>query len=91
MTAELLRAFGARSDTKTVFEIGFLSNMRLFLIVSISFSLQLMIHHVSFLQQIFKIEPVSMGECLTWIALGSIPLIVLEINKVIGKRVSDEF
>lgn len=91
VTAELLRAFGARSDTKTVWEVGFLSNFRLFLIVSISFSLQLMIHHVSFLQQIFKIEPVSMGECLTWILLGSVPLVILEINKLIGKRASHAF
>jgi Ca2+-transporting ATPase len=91
VTAELLRAFGARSDTKTVFEVGLFSNMRLFLIISISFLLQIMIHHVAFLQKIFRIEPVTMSECFAWIILGSVPLIVLEINKLFGKRASNAF
>jgi Ca2+-transporting ATPase len=43
--AELLRSFEARSDTRTVWEVGLLSNARLFAIVATSFALQLVIHH----------------------------------------------
>lgn len=84
--AELLRAFGARSSTRTVWQMGLLSNMQLFVIVMASFGLQLAIHHLSALQVLFGTAPVSLLQYITWIGLGSIPLIVLELRKVLGKR-----
>ena len=44
--AELLRSFGARSSTRTVWQVGLLSNIRLLLIVMVSFGFQLAIHHI---------------------------------------------
>lgn len=85
VTANLLRAFGARSRTKTIWQLGFFSNIRLFFVVSISFSLQLLIHHVPMLQKIFGIEAVSLKQCLLWVLLGTIPLLVLEIQKLLRK------
>ncbi|OGT09857.1 MAG: HAD family hydrolase [Gammaproteobacteria bacterium GWE2_42_36] len=82
VTAELLRSFGARSNTKPIWQIGVFSNIRLFFIVSISFSLQLLIHHVPLLQEIFGVGVVSLTQCLTWIGIGMIPLIVLELCKL---------
>ena len=89
VTAELLRAFGARSDTKTIFQVGFFSNIRLFLVISISFSLQIMIHHIPTLQTIFGIGDVSLRQCLLWIALGMVPLVILEMNKLLRKTSSE--
>ncbi|MDD1644061.1 MAG: hypothetical protein LUQ29_12445 [Methylococcaceae bacterium] len=43
-----------------------------------SFALQLAIHHVSMLQTLFQIEPVSLNQCVAWVGVGFIPLIVLE-------------
>ncbi|HAT4425575.1 TPA: cation-translocating P-type ATPase [Legionella pneumophila] len=86
VTAELLRAFGARSQTKTIWQVGLFSNMRLFFIVSISFALQIFIHHVPFLQRLFGISPVTLSECLLWIVLGTIPLLILELKKMITLR-----
>lgn len=80
--AELLRAFGARSNEKTVWQIGLFSNMRLFVIVAASFVLQLLIHHLPMLETLFGTEPVSVAQCAAWIVLGAIPLIVLELGKV---------
>jgi Ca2+-transporting ATPase len=80
--AELLRSFGARSDVKTVFEVGLLSNMRLFVIVAVSFVLQLFIHHNGALEELFGTQPISLGQCVAWIVLGSLPLAVLELVKV---------
>ncbi|HGC5940586.1 TPA: cation-translocating P-type ATPase [Legionella pneumophila] len=85
VTANLLRAFGARSRTKTIWQLGFFSNIRLFFVVSISFSLQLLIHHVPMLQKIFGIGAVSLKQCLLWVLLGTIPLLVLEIQKLLRK------
>jgi Ca2+-transporting ATPase len=85
VTANLLRAFGARSRTKTIWQLGLFSNIRLFFVVSISFSLQLLIHHIPILQEIFGIGAVSLKQCLLWVLLGMIPLLVLEIQKMLRK------
>lgn len=84
--AELIRSFGARSNSKTLFEIGLLSNLWLFIVVTVSFSLQLLIHHVAALRALFSIEPQSWEQCVTWIGLGFIPLTVLEIRKILQRR-----
>jgi Ca2+-transporting ATPase len=91
VTAELLRALGARSDSKTIWQVGVFSNLRLFFIVSISFSLQIIIHHVPMLQEIFGISEVSVNECVLWIALGMVPLIIFEIHKLLRKTTSAAF
>lgn len=84
--AELLRAFGARSNTRTVFEVGLFSNSRLFLIVAASFALQVAIHHIPALQGLFAIEPITMEQCLGWIGAGFLPLLVLELRKMLLRR-----
>ncbi|HEV3114934.1 MAG TPA: cation-translocating P-type ATPase [Candidatus Binataceae bacterium] len=84
--AELLRSFGARSNTRTVWEVGLFSNMRLFLIVAGSFALQLAIYYFSPLEILFNTKPVSPLMLGRWIALGMIPVAVLEIAKIISRR-----
>ena len=82
---ELLRSFSMRSDTHTVWEVGLLSNMQLCVIVVASFALQLAIHHVPALQALFGTAPISFGQCAAWVGLGSIPLLVLELRKVLRR------
>ncbi len=81
--AELLRSFGGRSSTRTVWQIGLLSNMRLFAVVTVSFALQLVIHHSPLLETLFDTEPISLMQCFWWIVLGAIPFAVLETVKAI--------
>jgi Ca2+-transporting ATPase len=81
--AELLRSFGARSEVRTVAQVGLFSNMRLCVIVAVSFALQLLIYHWPVLQVLFGAEPISLRQYVGWFVLGSIPLIVLEVHKVI--------
>jgi Ca2+-transporting ATPase len=83
MIAELLRAFGARSDTRTVWQVGLLSNVQLCVIVLASFALQLALHYLPALQVLFGTSPISLGQCAAWVALGSLPLLVLEWRKVL--------
>ncbi|WP_336885040.1 cation-translocating P-type ATPase [Methylomicrobium sp. RS1] len=84
--AELLRAFGARSSRKTVFEIGLLSNLWLFLVIILSFSLHLVIHQVPALQALFGTKPLSTDHFAVWMALGCIPLTALEVRKMLLRR-----
>ncbi len=84
--AELLRAFGARSEVKLVPEIGLFSNLRLFAIVAASFALQIWIHHWPPLGRLFGTEPISLAQCVAWIALGSLPLLALEARKWVRRQ-----
>jgi len=63
-----------------------LSNLWLFLINAVSFSLQVTIHQVTVLQSLFSIEPLSLEHCVVWIGMGFIPLTVLEIRKILLRR-----
>ncbi|HEV8716872.1 MAG TPA: cation-translocating P-type ATPase [Candidatus Binatia bacterium] len=81
--AELLRSFGARSETRTVFQVGLFSNIRLFAIVAISLALQLLIHSLPVLQKLFGTEPISLAQCGAWVTLGAIPLLVIECEKIL--------
>jgi len=83
--AELLRAFGARSETRTIWQVGLLSNIQLFVIVVASFALQLAIHHLPALQALFGTAPISLGQCVAWVVLGSVPLCALELRKVLWR------
>jgi Ca2+-transporting ATPase len=80
---ELLRSFSMRSDTRTVWQVGLWSNMQLCVVVAVSFALQLAIHHLPALQALFGTSPISLGQCVAWVALGSLPLLVLELRKVL--------
>jgi Ca2+-transporting ATPase len=82
VTDELLRSFGARSSTKTIRAIGLLSNLRLLAVAAVSFALQLCIHDMPALQAIFETESISLARSLTWFALASVPVLVLELLKV---------
>src|SRR6266446_1163612 len=85
MIAELLRAFGARSDTRTVWQVGLLSNVQLCVIVVASFALQLVMHYLPAMQRLFGTSPISLSQCIVWVALGAIPLGVIEFWKVLRR------
>jgi len=86
--AELLRSFGCRSETKTVFQLGLTTNVRLFLVVSISFLLQLASHHIEPLGAILKTTTMSLSDCALLLLAGSFPLVVLEARKVVSRQPS---
>lgn len=81
--AELLRSFGARSDTVPVWRMGWRDNVLLLCVVAASFALQLWSHHNHALAALMKTAPMEWTECLALMALSTIPLIVLEALKVV--------
>ena len=83
---ELFRAFAARSRTRTLWQLGAFGNLRLLGVVVLTASLQLAIHHVPFVERLFGVSPVTVAECLSSIALGLIPVTVLELRKILRQR-----
>lgn len=83
---ELFRAFAARSRTRTFWQVGVLSNLRLLGVVLGSAAVQVGMHHVGFAQTFFDLAPISLGDCLESIGLGLIPLAVVEISKLVRRR-----
>lgn len=82
---ELFRAFGARSQDKTIFELGFLTNWRLLLVVLVSALIQVLIHHVPIFQQVLQLGPLSLSDCVLTIGLGMIPLVAMEGWKLLRR------
>ena len=84
--AELLRSFGARSDTRFLWEIGFGTNLRLLAVVVASIALQITSHHVEWLGHLLHTTAIPLSDCLVLVVVGTIPLIVLEISKIWLRR-----
>jgi len=82
--AELLRSFGARSETKPVWRISLFTNINLMLVVTISFGLQMWSQHNETLGRFLKTSYLPFSDFFALVALGAIPLLVLEMVKVVG-------
>jgi P-type Ca2+ transporter type 2C len=81
--AELLRAFGARSETRPIWVLGPFTNLPLFVVVVGSFALQVSIHQHPLLQAVFETEPIGLGQLVAWVGLAALPLAVLEAVKLL--------
>ncbi len=84
--AELLRSFGARSDTRPVWRIPVFSNLNLVLVVLVTFSLQIWSQQSEMLSGLLKTSLLPFGDSLILLGLGTIPLLALEALKLIRNR-----
>ncbi len=84
--AELLRSFGARSETKPIWRISLFTNINLVIVVAISFGLQVWSQHNATLGRFLRTSTMSFTDCLLLLALGAIPLLILEMVKVVRGR-----
>ena len=83
--AELFRAFAARSVTRTFWEVGAFTNLRLLGVVVVSALIQIGIHYIPATEFLFQIAPISMGDCILSVAVGLFPVTVLELKKLISR------
>jgi Ca2+-transporting ATPase len=83
---ELFRSFASRSPDKLFWEVGPFSNLRLLGVVVASVLIQLGIHHVPALARLFQITALSPQDCVLTLALGLIPVTVLEMSKLVRRR-----
>jgi Ca2+-transporting ATPase len=86
--AELLRAFGARSETRTVWQMGIATNLRLLAVVAVTFAIQIASHHSSTLADLFQTTTLSAAECLDLVLISLVPLLVLETIKLLRQGTS---
>ncbi|MBL0172232.1 MAG: cation-translocating P-type ATPase [Gemmatimonadaceae bacterium] len=83
---ELVRSFGARSETRAVWRTSLFTNPRLVFVVAVSLGLQLLTQHNATLGRFLKTTPLSFGDGALLFAVGVIPLCVLEVVKAVRRR-----
>ncbi len=79
---ELFRSFAARSSTRLFWEVGAFTNLRLLGVVLVSALVQIAIHHVPLTQELFGLGALSLSDCALSLALGLVPVSVLEGAKL---------
>ncbi|MEO7424842.1 MAG: cation-translocating P-type ATPase [Fibrobacteria bacterium] len=84
--AELLRSLGARSETKPLWKLSPRGNLPLFAVVALSITAQILLHQYPVLEKVLKTVPLSVPECLAFLALGAVPLLVMELVKAARAR-----
>jgi len=84
--SSIVNIYNARSNTRSIFEIGFLSNRPLFFASLFSLGLIAVVASVPVLMGIFYCVPVSPAHWLIMIVLSIVPLIVVELQKYYWKR-----
>lgn len=80
--AELLRSFGARSESKPVWKISLSSNLALVAVVTLSFVLQIFGHHIPFYLDIMRTTAIPLSHYGLLVLLSCIPLVGVEILKL---------
>ncbi|HCS64910.1 MAG TPA: cation-translocating P-type ATPase [Cellvibrio sp.] len=80
--AELLRAFGARSETKVLWKISLRTNLLLAVVVLLVIGLQVWAHHNATLALFLKITFLSLEDCVLLLVISTIPSLVLELVKL---------
>ncbi len=81
--AELLRSFGARSETKPVWRISLFTNLNLLLVVAGSIGVQVWSQYNATLGGLLKTSSMPIRDALALFALGAIPLLMLELVKFV--------
>ena len=84
--AELLRSFGARSESRPIWRVNVFSNPSLLVVVAVSLGLQFWSHQSATFAAFLKTSLLPGRDTLILLALSAIPLLVLEAMKVIRAR-----
>jgi Ca2+-transporting ATPase len=80
--AELFRAFAARSPTRVFWEVGPLTNRLLLGVILLSAAVQLLLAGIPALESLFELQGLHTPELSLALALGLIPVTVLEVAKL---------
>jgi P-type Ca2+ transporter type 2C len=85
VVCEVFRAFAARSATKTFWETGVFSNLKLLGVVLVSFLMQLGLHHTPVTQRLFELGSLSGADCALSVLVGLVPVTLLELWKILRR------
>ncbi|MDZ7609832.1 MAG: cation-translocating P-type ATPase [Candidatus Desulforudaceae bacterium] len=79
-------AMSVRSDYDSLFKIGFFSNKPLLGAVLLTFTLQMTVVYMPFLNPIFKTEPLALSELMVTLALSAVVFFAMEIEKLTRRK-----
>lgn len=80
--SELIHSLNMRSQTKSIFKVGFFTNKLLLLSIFFGIFLQSMIVVIPFFRNVFKVHILSMYDLMWIIILGLVPLLFNELLKL---------
>ncbi|MFA6349298.1 MAG: calcium-transporting P-type ATPase, PMR1-type [Candidatus Omnitrophota bacterium] len=84
--SQLFHSFNCRNASLSIFKIGFLTNKKLILAVSVSFALQMAVVYIPFFNTVFKTQPLGILDWLMVLMISSLPLWAVEAAKKIWKE-----
>jgi Ca2+-transporting ATPase len=85
--SQLGHVMAIRSERKSIFKMGVLSNKPMILTLIITVALQLMIIYAPFFNDIFKTQPLSFKELMLTVGVSSIVFWAVEIEKILKNRI----
>ena len=85
--SQLFHSFNCRSTKESIFTLGFLSNNKLVLATLFSFTLQMAVIYLPFLQAVFRTVPLGFYDWLLVIVISSFPLWAMEIVKLVRRNI----
>ncbi len=83
---KLLLVFSARSNVKTIFELGIFTNKPMIIAVILSFTFQLIIIYTPFLNPIFETTPLSLFNWALIFSLSIIAFLIIELKKLFVRK-----
>lgn len=84
---KLFLVFSAKSNSETIFELGFFSNKKMVLAVIFSFALQLVVVYWGLLQGVFSTKSISVFSWAYIFILAMALFLLIEFKKVIVRKV----
>jgi Ca2+-transporting ATPase len=82
---QVVHAFVIRSETRSVFRIGLLSNRPMVLALSLTVAAQFLVVYWTPLQGVFGTGSLTARELITCIALASVVFVAVEMEKVVRR------
>jgi len=82
---ELFRALAARSRRLLYWQVGIFTNMHLVAVIALSTLVQVALGRVPFFASLFKIQPMSAADTAVCLALGLVPVTLLEVGKLLRR------
>ena len=79
----LVVALGSRSDTRTFWQMGILTNTKLLAAIAISGTLQLLTVLVPWGRRIFETPPLSLEQWVLITLISLLPISVVELSKLL--------
>jgi Ca2+-transporting ATPase len=80
--SQLFRSFAARSKFHILWELGPLTNLWLFGVISLLFLVQMGLHFIPFTQNLLRVQSLPFGDLVFVLLMAVIPVSVIELRKI---------